>query len=107
MSISASAMVLFFWFIPMLVFAQVQLGSEVRATNNFKPLIGKRIGLLTNPSGVNRKLDSTIDVLRGAKGVKLVALFGAEHGISGDVPAGGEITNSFDRRVGLPIFSLY
>lgn len=87
--------------------AQVQLGSEVLATNQFKPLAGKRIGLITNPSGVNRRLQSTIDVLRHAPSVKLVALFGAEHGIRGDVSAGQAVTNSIDARTGLPVFSLY
>ncbi|MBI3414510.1 MAG: DUF1343 domain-containing protein [Verrucomicrobia bacterium] len=87
--------------------AQVQLGGEVLATNQFKPLIGKRVGLITNPSGVNRELQSTIDVLRRAPGVKLVALFGAEHGIRGEAGAGLALTNSIDARTGLPVFSLY
>ena len=87
--------------------AQVRLGNEVLATNHFKPLLGKRVGLITNPSGVNRNLQTTIDILRRAPGVKLVALFGAEHGIRGDVGAGQAVTNSVDARTGLPVFSLY
>ena len=56
------------------------LGNEVLAAEGFRVLAGKRVGLITNPSGVNRKLETTLDVLRAAPGVKLVALFGPEHG---------------------------
>lgn len=86
---------------------QVKLGNEVLVETNFKPLVGKRVGLITNPSGVNRRLESTIDVLRQAPGVKLVALFGPEHGIYGDVPAGDKVVSSTDARTGLPVYSLY
>ena len=86
---------------------RVKLGNEVLVETNFKPLVGKRVGLITNPSGVNRRLESTIDVLRNAPGVKLVALFGPEHGIYGDVPAGDKVGSSTDARTGLPVYSLY
>lgn len=86
---------------------RVKLGNEVLMETNFKALAGKRVGLITNPSGVNRRLESTIDVLRHAPGVKLVALFGPEHGIYGDVPAGDKIESSTDARTGLPVHSLY
>src|SRR6266508_4953344 len=87
--------------------AQVQLGSEVLAANGFKELQGKRVGLITNPSGVNRSGESTIDLLRRAPCVKLVGLFGPEHGIYGDVKAGENIRDKTDRRTGLPVHSLY
>jgi uncharacterized protein YbbC (DUF1343 family) len=87
--------------------AQVKLGNEMLAQNGFKALQGKRVGLITNPSGVNRNLESTIDVLRRAPGVKLVALFGPEHGIYGDVRAGDKIESRTDARTGLPVHSLY
>lgn len=87
--------------------AQVQLGIDVLAVQGFKELQGKRIGLLTNPSGVNRRLESTISILRNAPGLKLVALFAAEHGLYGDVSAGVEIRDSVDARTGLPVFSTY
>jgi uncharacterized protein YbbC (DUF1343 family) len=85
----------------------VQLGNEVLAASGFKVLKGKRVGLITNPSGVNRNLESTIDVLRAAPGVKLAALFGPEHGIYGDVFAGEKIDSRVDERTGLPVHSLY
>jgi uncharacterized protein YbbC (DUF1343 family) len=86
---------------------RVKLGNEVLAESNFKALAGKRVGLITNPSGVNRRLESTIEVLRAAPGVKLVALFGPEHGIYGDVPAGDKVASRTDERTGLPVHSLY
>jgi uncharacterized protein YbbC (DUF1343 family) len=86
---------------------RVKLGNEVLAGSGFKPLRGKRLGLITNPSGVNSRLESTLDVLRRAPGVNLVALFGPEHGIYGDVPAGDKIESRSDPRTGLPVHSLY
>lgn len=86
---------------------QVQLGNETLAQTGFKVLVGKRIGLITNPSGVNRDLQSTIDLLRSAPGVELVALFGPEHGIYGDIPAGEKVESRKDPRTGLPVHSLY
>jgi uncharacterized protein YbbC (DUF1343 family) len=86
---------------------RVKLGNEVLVETNFKVLAGKRVGLITNPSGINSRLESTVDVLRHAPGVKLVALFGPEHGIYGDVPAGDKIASSIEKRTGLPIYSLY
>jgi uncharacterized protein YbbC (DUF1343 family) len=86
---------------------EVQLGNEVLAAKGFKVLRGKRVGLITNPSGVNRNLQSTVDVLRAAPGVTLAALFGPEHGVYGDVPAGDKIASRTDARTGLPVYSLY
>ena len=85
----------------------VKLGDEVLAAHGFKELAGKRVGLLTNPSGVNRNLETTVDLLLHAPGVKLVALFGPEHGIYGEVGAGEKVTNSVDAHTGLKVFSLY
>jgi len=87
--------------------AQVKLGNEVIAEHNYQALRGKRLGLITNPSGVDHDLNSTIDVLRAAPQVNLVALFGPEHGIYGDVPAGDQVENRTDARTGLPVHSLY
>jgi len=87
--------------------AQVLLGNEVLAAAEFKQLQGKRVGLLTNPSGINRRLQSTVDVLRAAPGVKLAALLAPEHGVYGELPAGKEFTNHLDKRTGLPVYSLY
>ena len=56
---------------------------------------------------MNRRLETTIEVLRRAPGVTLVALFGPEHGIYGDVPAGDKVESRVDVRTGLPVHSLY
>lgn len=86
---------------------QVQLGIDVLIQQDFKPLVGKRIGLITNPTGVTSDLRSTIDVLHNASGVHLVALFGPEHGVRGEAPAGMELEDARDTITGLPIHSLY
>ena len=87
--------------------ARVYLGNEVLAMRSYKTLQGKRVGLLTNTSGVDSRGYSIIDILHKSPKVKLVALFGAEHGIDGKIPAGKEFPNSIHRRTGLPIYSLY
>jgi len=95
------------WWVAGLRAGDVELGSEVLARSGFKSLQGKRIGLITNPSGVNRDLESTIEILRRAPGVQLMALFGPEHGIYGDVAAGDKIESRLDPRTGLMVHSLY
>ncbi len=86
---------------------RVQLGIDVLAASGFEILRGKRVGLLTNPAGVNRDGVSTIDVLRRSPAVNLVALYGPEHGIYGDEKANVPIDDRIDPRTGLPVFSLY
>jgi len=85
----------------------VMLGIDVLESQGFAAVKGKRIGLLTHPAGVNRRGETTIDVLRRAPGVKLVALYGPEHGIYGNAPAEAVITDQTDARTGLPVFSVY
>lgn len=85
----------------------VKTGIEVLRDHGFSELKGKRVGLVTNPSGVDSNLKSTIDILFEAPEVNLVALFGPEHGVRGDVYAGGKISDSFDEATGLPVYSLY
>ena len=86
---------------------RVMLGIDVLESMNFAPLKGKRVGLLTHPAGVNRYGVSTVDVLRRSKNVRLVALFGPEHGIYGDEKADVPVLDKIDRRTGLPVYSLY
>jgi uncharacterized protein YbbC (DUF1343 family) len=85
----------------------VMLGIDVLEAEQFAAIAGKRIGLLTHPAGVNRRGQSTIDVLRRAPRVKLVALFGPEHGIYGDAKAGDNVADTVDARTGLPVYSLH
>lgn len=86
---------------------KVLTGIDMLERQNFKPLQGKRIGLITNPTGVNRYLKSTIDILHDASNVQLVALYGPEHGVRGDIYAGAKVQDQKDEKTGLPIFSLY
>ena len=86
---------------------QVKTGIEVLRDQNFKILQGKRVGLITNPTGVDRNLKSTVDILFEAQNVKLVALFGPEHGVRGDAHAGDKVDNITDTKTGLPVYSLY
>ncbi len=85
----------------------VKTGIETLRDSGFKILRGARIGLITNPTGVDANLASTIDILHAAKGVQLVALFGPEHGVRGDFAAGDKIDTYTDSRTGLPVYSLY
>ena len=85
----------------------VKTGIEVLRDRNFEILKGKRVGLVTNPSGVDRFLNSTVDILFNAPGVELVALYGPEHGVRGDVYAGGHVTDTRDEATGLPVYSIY
>jgi len=86
---------------------KVRTGIEVLKERKFDVLQGKRVGLITNPTGVDSNMRSTIDILFNAPGVKLVALFGPEHGIRGDIFAGEAISNTVDSVTGLPVYSLY
>ena len=85
----------------------VKPGIEVLRENGFKELVGKRVGLVTNPSGVDSKVKSTIDIFFEAPEVNLVALYGPEHGVRGDLYAGEKIENTVDPATGLPVYSLF
>lgn len=87
--------------------ARVKPGIEVLRESGFRALEGKRVGLLTNPSGVDGNLKSTADILSEAPNVNLVALFAPEHGVRGDVYAGGKVESGVDEITGLPVHSLY
>ena len=93
--------------LPMLVFAQVKTGVEVLRQGGFECLKGKRVGLVTNPTGVDSNLKSTVDILFEADEVNLVALYGPEHGVRGDVLAGEKVSDQVDAKTGLPVHSLY
>ncbi|MCE0484452.1 MAG: DUF1343 domain-containing protein [Methylacidiphilales bacterium] len=87
----------------------VSLGIDELEKTHFGLLLGKRVGLVTNPSGADSKGRSAITVLyRGqSAGYHLVKLFGPEHGIDGQVKAGHEFSNTRDRQTNLPVYALY
>lgn len=86
---------------------RVMLGIDVLEAEGFKAIAGKRIGLLTHPAGVNRRGESTINVLLRAPQSKLVALFAPEHGFDGQIKAGDNFGDSKHIPTGLPIYSLH
>ncbi|MBQ2025831.1 MAG: DUF1343 domain-containing protein [Paludibacteraceae bacterium] len=92
---------------PFVAYSQVKPGIEVLRDIQFEPLKGKRVGLITNPTGVDSKLTSTVDILFEAPQVNLVALYSPEHGVRGDIPAGEKVANQKDAKTGLPVHSLY
>lgn len=90
--------------------APVTLGVDVllEAESPYLALLaGKRVGLVTNPSGVDGKLTPTVDRLAADKRLQLVRLYAPEHGIRGDVPAGDLVGDETDKITGLPVTSLY
>lgn len=111
-----------FWLLPVLLLAAcapvavgrdtapvtpVRPGVEVLLADPPATLVGKRIGLITNHTGIDRSGTSTIDRLAEAPGWELVALFSPEHGIRGSAAPGEEVASGTDPGTGLPIHSLY
>jgi len=80
-------------------------GIDALINKRYEPIRGLRIGLITNHTGIDKAGNPTIDLLRSAPGVTLVALFSPEHGIRGQVDE--KVGDSTDPRSGLPIYSLY
>jgi len=85
--------------------ADVLQGIDVLSRQNFAPLKKLRVGLITNHTGQNRRRISTIDLLKNATEVQLVALFSPEHGIRG--LADEKVSDTVDEKTGLPVYSLY
>lgn len=86
---------------------QVKPGIEVLKEQDYEVLQGKRVGLVTNPTGVDSNLKSTVDILHEEESVNLVALYGPEHGVRGNFDAGTHVENVTDSETGLPVYSLY
>ncbi len=90
------------------IFSQnVQTGIEVLQNNNFEPLANKHIGLITNPTGINRSFESTIDILHSAPNVHLKAMYSPEHGVRGDYSAGDKVNFFTDPKTNVPVYSLH
>jgi uncharacterized protein YbbC (DUF1343 family) len=86
---------------------QVLNGLDVLEQDGFAALEGKRVGLITNATGINRRLESNIDLLHRAPNVDLVALFGPEHGVRGDISAGDYVETYVDETTSVTVFSVY
>lgn len=84
---------------------EVLTGLDVLARDGFAPLRGKRIGLITNQTGLDREGRRGIDVMRAA-GLQITALYSPEHGLFGREDREG-IGNGVDETTGIPVYSLY
>ncbi len=85
----------------------VRLGIDVLLTEKKFLIQGKRVGLITNPTGLTSSHQSSIDALHALPGVRLTALFGPEHGVRGDADAGEHVEGHVDEKTGVQVFSLY
>ncbi|MBD3288101.1 DUF1343 domain-containing protein [candidate division KSB1 bacterium] len=85
----------------------VELGLDVLQNNQFSVLKDKRVGVITNQTGVDSKNRHIADILHSAEEVNLVALFGPEHGIRGDIEGGYTVSEEVDEKTGVPVYSLY
>jgi uncharacterized protein YbbC (DUF1343 family)/CubicO group peptidase (beta-lactamase class C family) len=86
---------------------KVKTGIDVLEAENFVPLEGRRVGLITNHSGLDSAGRRTIDLLYRAPGVKLVALYSPEHGLYGSAAEGAKVGSTRDAATGLPVYSLF
>ena len=87
--------------------AQVLSGLDVLARGGFAELQGKRVGVITNHTSLNKDGANAVDVLHAAPGVRLAAVFSPEHGFRGTEEGGVYIESSTDPATGVPVYSLY
>ena len=87
--------------------ARVHLGIDVLQDEDFAPIQGLRVALITNHTGVDSRGQSTVDILHEASEVDLVRILTPEHGFRGDAEHGRSVADSTDPATGLPVFSLY
>ncbi|UTT43661.1 exo-beta-N-acetylmuramidase NamZ family protein [Exiguobacterium aurantiacum] len=85
---------------------KVELGVD-RLMDNPEILAGKRVGLITNPTGIDANMTSIVDLFHKSDDFELTALYGPEHGVRGDAQAGSTISSYIDEVTGLPVYSLY
>jgi uncharacterized protein YbbC (DUF1343 family) len=86
---------------------RVRVGLERVLDEEAGVLAGRRVGLVCNPTSVDAELRHAADLLHGRDGVRLVALFGPEHGVRGDAQDMIAVAAAHDGRTGLPVHSLY
>lgn len=86
---------------------KILLGIDVLQRDDFSLLNGKRIGLITNQTGVNRKLESTLSLFKKADNFDLVAVLSPEHGLKGNFVAGEKYSDYYDSTDGITYYSLY
>ncbi|GAA0510248.1 exo-beta-N-acetylmuramidase NamZ family protein [Saccharopolyspora thermophila] len=87
--------------------AQVRTGADVLAARNWQDITDRRIGVVTNPTGVLASLEHVVDAMHDSGSVNVVAVFGPEHGFRGTAQAGGSEGDYRDPRTGLPVYDAY
>ncbi|HWO75001.1 MAG TPA: DUF1343 domain-containing protein [Bacillus sp. (in: firmicutes)] len=85
----------------------MRIGLDLFLEKQYSQFKGKRIGLVTNMTGVNEKLIPSIDLFHEHPDIHLAALYGPEHGIRGDAKEGEQVESSIDPYTGIPVYSLY
>lgn len=85
----------------------IRTGLDVVVATDFSDFTGKRVGLVTNHTGIDRDGRHIADLFKQAKGAELVALFGPEHGVRGQAEAGAKIASGIDSLTGVKVYSLY
>jgi uncharacterized protein YbbC (DUF1343 family) len=90
---------------------ETMTGADVVAADGWKPITGRRVGVLTNPTGVlsgpKTRLHHVVDEMHSSGSVTIVGVFGPEHGFRGTAQAGGSEGNYADPRTGLPVYDAY
>ncbi|MER5391746.1 DUF1343 domain-containing protein [Saccharopolyspora sp. NPDC002686] len=86
---------------------EVSTGADVLAARNWEDVRGRRIGVVTNPTGVLSSLEHVVDVMHASGAVDIAAVFGPEHGFRGTSQAGGSEGDYRDPRTGLPVYDAY
>jgi uncharacterized protein YbbC (DUF1343 family) len=82
-------------------------GIEVFLKSHLDTVKGKRVGLVTNQTGVDSNLESVVDIFHDNQEINLVALYGPEHGVRGNAQAGEYVSFYIDDKYNIPVFSLY
>ncbi len=87
--------------------ANITLGDEVFLTQTWRELNGRRVGVITNQTGVTSRLVTLVDAMRRNPAIKLSAIYAPEHGFRGDRTAGSYVPSYTDAATRLPVYSLY
>lgn len=87
--------------------ANVALGGDVFVDGAWRELRGRRIGVITNQTGVTSEGVSIVDAIRRNRSIELAAIYAPEHGFRGDHTAGSYVPTYTDPQTGLPVYSLY
>ena len=85
----------------------VRTGLDVWSAIDFRPLRGRRVGAIVNPTSIDHRFQHLADLLAAAEGVRLVSLFGPEHGVRGEAAYMEAVGQGVDARTGVPVHSLY